>query len=377
MKRIAMGMALLVLLLFSVPALTANQACELTAVQRLEAKVPLSIVRVHDARDGMGFLVGDRSLLTSWSLLEMRRGPEVVLANGSRYRADVVDVQGDIALLELGELLENPTRPEVIPIPLPLGQDFLDTPPHLLAYYVNGAVLLEYRRPEKDESKNHAYALDNPDPGMPILTCDGAVVGMVQSIWGDELGPNRRERSTIVAMVRGRPVREEPGDLRLGFAYDGLTGLVDERGIGGVGISLGPRWTYADQLQVDLRADAFLLFNSHHIGGRFQGGLAAGPRLRLAEGLYLVPQIGGEVSVTTTTLLENSAERPCSESARCVEVHKRLEAIEGEAAFVPFGRVAVESGLAEGLIGGAVFYSLHLDRRDDSRTHQFGIGMHF
>ena len=51
--------------------------------------------------------------------------------------------------------------------------------------------------------------------------------------------------------------------------------------------------------------------------------------------------------------------------------------IEGEPALVPFGRVNLETGLADGIIGGHVFYSLHYDHRDESKTHQFGFGLQF
>jgi hypothetical protein len=258
-----------------------------------------------------------------------------------------------------------------------MADDFLDAPPHLLTYYEDGELHLEYEDADKEEAKRPAYARDLPERGLPILTCDGAVLGVVQSAWGNELGPTRRERATIVSMIDGRAQPERPGDARWGVGYDAFTGLVDSRGIGGIGISVGPKWTYADRLQLDLRADAFLLFNSHHIGGRFQGGLAAGPRLRLADSLYLVPQLGGQVTVTTTTLMENDTRGPCIESASCVETHEKLKAIEGEPALVPFGRLSVETGLADGVIGGHVFYSLHYDHRDESKTHQFGFGLQF
>lgn len=362
---------------FATAAQAKEPACDLANVQRLESRLPLSIALVYDARSGAGFLVEGRRVVTSWSLLLMRRGPEVVLADGSRYRSHVADVQGDLALLALDELLEAPSRPEVKPVPLPIGGDFLRRPPHLLAYLEGGALHLEYQELGKDIERNPYDGSERPDEGLPILTCDGAVIGMTEWSLGAEQGPTRRERATLVSMMAGRPKPERPGETRWGVGYDALTGLVDERGIGGFGISMGPKWTYADRLQLDLRGDAFLLFNAYHIGGRFQGGLAAGPRLRLTEGLYLVPQLGGQVSVTTTALVDRNGQSPCSESSSCMEIHERLKAIEGKPSLVPFGRLTMETGLADGIIGGTVFYSLHWDPQDHNRTHEFGFGLHF
>lgn len=362
----------------------ANERCELAEVQSLERSLKRSIVRVHDGSDGYGFLVGNNRVLTSWSLLVLRRGPEVVLANGARYAATVIDTEGDIAVLELEEELSPATKPQVEPVALELGPDFLDAPPHLVTHFDGGVLRLAYVAGPQAPAPLLGGANRLPERGLPIVTCQGEVIGMTQSPFYRSFnptgGPTRLERSQIASMLEGRPEPDVPSTTRFGFTYEGLNGLVDSRGMGGLGISVGPKWVFEDRVQLDLRADAFLLFSQYLIGGRFAARAAIGPRLRLGEGWYFVPQVGGSLAVVTSTTVPDETAEPgpeCNDSQKCLRIHERMRAIEGEPALVPYGRVAIETGLAEGIIGAALFYELHIDPRDDSRTHQFGIGIHF
>lgn len=373
------------------PPPTPDSRCKLDEVQRIEKSVHRAMVRVHDGSTGWGFMIDSRRVVTSWSLLVMRRGPEVVLADGSRYSAKVIDVEDDVAILELAEQIRGPRRENVETGNLRFADDFLDAPPHLLLHAESsGQFQAEYVKPESnaeaEAGKPRSYgarASNAPERGLPILDCQGRVLGMVQgptlASYGNRATPERRHLLLLKSLVEGRAEPYDPGTTRFGFSYEGLTGMFDERGIGGIGISFGPRVTFEDRIQLDLRGDAFLLFNQHHIGGRFSGRAALGPRLRLSDWLYFVPQLGAGITVTTTALVpqQPGGAKTCGDDARCQRIDERLDDIEGQARFVPYGRVALETNLAEGIIGGSVFYELHVDPKDDYRSHRFGFGMHF